>query len=448
MQPFTLRPVAFLVSLLALSAASAPAWSAEDEGEETSMARFQSTYIFQKKPSFAAQYSGPNSVGVASERSYTFTLSAYLGFKPWQDGEIYLVPELTQGIPLSGLVGLGGFTNGEATRVGGSNPKLYRQKLFLRQTWNQGGERQRVEGEVDQMAGWVERNRLVLTAGNFSALDIFDDNAYAKDPRTQFMNWSSMAHASYDYAADARGFGWGAALEWYTGDWVLRAGRLTGPKSPNALPLDFRIGKHYGDQVELEHAHTLAGEPGKVRLLAWRNRAVLASYSDALRYGLAHPADPDTQWIGQVRSGIKTKYGVGLNLEQALSDRAGVFLRAMKADGRTETYAFTEADASLSFGGALKGNAWGRAADTLGVSFMRNGLSKDRREYLKAGGISFFIGDGGLHYRPETIYETYYSWNASKHLWVTFDVQRILNPAYNAARGPISVGSVRLHAEF
>src|SRR5450830_1026383 len=219
----------------AISMITMPAWAdsgADAEApaaEETSMLRFQSTYIWQKKNSFNAAYSGPNSLSSQAERSYTLTFDAYLGFKPWQGGELYFVPEITQGLALSSLTGLGGFTNGEATRVSGTNPTLYRQKLFLRQTWNQGGGQDKVDAAVDQMAGTVDRNRWVLTAGNFSTLDVFDDNAYAKDPRTQFMNWSGMSHTSFDYAADARGFGWGAALEWYQGPWVLRAGRMTGP---------------------------------------------------------------------------------------------------------------------------------------------------------------------------------------------------------------------------
>src|SRR5450830_1193751 len=234
----------------AISMITMPAWAdsgADAEApaaEETSMLRFQSTYIWQKKNSFNAAYSGPNSLSSQAERSYTLTFDAYLGFKPWQGGELYFVPEITQGLALSSLTGLGGFTNGEATRVSGTNPTLYRQKLFLRQTWNQGGGQDKVDAAVDQMAGTVDRNRWVLTAGNFSTLDVFDDNAYAKDPRTQFMNWSGMSHTSFDYAADARGFGWGAALEWYQGPWVLRAGRMTGPTTPNGQPVDLRIFKH------------------------------------------------------------------------------------------------------------------------------------------------------------------------------------------------------------
>ena len=49
----------------------------------------------------------------------------------------------------------------------------------------------------------LSTRRVVLTVGNFSTLDVFDDNAYAKDPRAQFMNWSHWTYAAFDYAADA-----------------------------------------------------------------------------------------------------------------------------------------------------------------------------------------------------------------------------------------------------
>ena len=45
-----------------------------------------------------------------------------------------------------------------------------------------------------------------FTLGNFSLLDVVDDNAYAKDPRTQFLNWGNMTYSAFDYAADSWGF--------------------------------------------------------------------------------------------------------------------------------------------------------------------------------------------------------------------------------------------------
>ena len=35
----------------------------------------------------------------------------------------------------------------------------------------------------------------------------------------------------------------------------MRFGRITPPKNPNQLPVDFRLFKYYGDQIELEHKH-------------------------------------------------------------------------------------------------------------------------------------------------------------------------------------------------
>jgi high affinity Mn2+ porin len=184
-------------------------------------------------------------------------------------------------------------------------------------------------------------------------------------------------------------------------------------------------------------------------VLAWRNRAVTASFNEATQYLLSHPGT-DPQSFFQVRKGEKIKYGLGLNLEQALNDDVGLFLRTMKADGRTETYAFTEIDASLSAGTLLKGRLWGRAADTVGLAVMDNRLSAERRGFLQAGGISYFIGDGAGHfrYRPERGLEVFYNLGLGPHLWLTADYQRIANPAYNALRGPVNVYALRLHTEF
>ena len=389
-----------------------------------------------------------NSLLSKSESMYTFSTTAHWGTRVWQDGELYFNPEIVSGVPFSGnLVGLGSFTNGEITRAGGMDLKLYRQRLFLRQTWNQGGGTEKIESDFNQMAGTVDKNRVVLTVGNFSTLDVFDDNAYAKDPRTQFMNWGNWTYSAYDYAADARGYGWGFAVEWYLIDWVFRLGRMTGPKQPNDLPIDYQIGKHYGDQLEIEHAHNIANRPGKARVLLWHDRANMASFTDALRYlNTFNPADKET--ILQVRNGDKNKYGLGFNIEQELTDNIGAFMRVMKTDGRTETYAFTEADNSFSGGVLIKGDAWSRTDDTVGLSFLQNQLSKERRQYLEAGGISFFIGDGSLTYKPENILEGFYSFGINKTSWLTVDYQHIMNPAYNPTRGPVQVYAFRLHSEF
>ena len=408
-------------------------------------AKFQSTYVWQGKRPFSAAYSGRNSLTVDDEDSYSFTATAALGFRPWKGGELYVNPEAAQGVPLSGLTGLGGFTNGEIARTTGPTLKLYRARLFLRQTWGMGGEQQVVESDANQLAGVVDQRRWVLTAGNLSVIDIFDDNAYNHDPRTQFLNWSLFTHGAYDFAADARGYSWGVALEWYRDAWAVRAGRFIQPRQPNQQQLDRDIFQHYGDQIELEHAHAIGDQPGKLRVLWFRNRAKMSRFQDALNLAAQTGGTPD---INAVRTGEQSKHGFGLNVEQAVSSDIGLFARASWADGRTETYAFTEIDRSLSGGVLIKGSAWKRGQDNVGIAVARNGLSQVRRNYLAAGGFGFFIGDGRLNYRPEAILEVFYNARLAKAAWVTLDWQHILNPAYNADRGPVDVASVRLHTEF
>src|SRR5204862_76052 len=77
----------------------------------------------------------------------------------------------------------------------------------------------------------------------------------------------------------------------------------------------------------------------------------------------------------------------------------GVFGRWSWNNGRNEMSAFTDINASLSFGTAIKGTAWGRPDDAIGIAGAVNALSQDYRDYLAAGGLGILVGDGQLNYR-------------------------------------------------
>lgn len=412
----------------------------------------QTTYINQRYPNFNAQYSGPNSLRNNHALSYTWSGTLFLGARIAPNTDIYFNPEVFSGVPFSGLVGLGGLSNGEANKAAGAQAKFYSARAFLRSTINQDGEKIYLEDEANQIAQTVSSNRFVVTAGQFSTLDIFDDSRYAKDPRTQFMNWGNLTYLAYDYAADSRGYGWGLAGEWYLENWVFRASRMTTPRDPNGLPVDWNIMKHYGDQIEIERGHSISSRPGKVSLLAYRNKMVLARFADATNYVIQNNAQ-GTQAINNVRTNEQFKTGFGINAEQAITKDAGVYMRVFKSDGQTETMAFAEADNSISIGAGVNGASWSRPADTLGISLMRNGLSSARQQYLQAGGVSFFIGDYAgpgqtITYKPEQIAEIYYNATVIKRVFAGVNLQHIQNPAYNAARGPVNIFSFRVHAEY
>ena len=102
----------------------------------------------------------------------------------------------------------------------------------------------------------------------------------------------------------------------------------------------------------------------------------------------------------------------------------------------------------MSAGALIKGGAWQRADDTLGIGWARNSLSRPHRQFLAAGGMGFFLGDGKLNYRPEQVLELFYNLRLHKYLDVALNWQHIRHPGYNADRGPVNFYALRLHASF
>jgi high affinity Mn2+ porin len=392
----------------------------------------QTTWINQRKGSFNAAYTGPNSLIPTAERSYSFTASAALAWRLGNGLSFELHPEAAQGVPLSKLTGFGGFPNNELARTSGANLTVYRARAFARKLF-------KLEDDT----------QLVVTVGNLSVIDLFDQNEFSHDPRRQFLNWALVTHGAFDYAADARGYTWGAAAEYSTANYVVRFGRFIQPKESNGLKLNPRITESFGDQLELELPHKNTLGEGKTRWLAFHNQAVMGRFDDATIQGAQTATTPV---IGNVR-GAHSKVGVGIALEQDVGKLGGIFARASMHDGKTESYSFTEIDRSISGGFLGNGNAWKRPKDTWGGAFVVNGLSKSHQQYLQAGGLGFFLGDGNLSYKSEKIVELFYSLALPTEAlgvrsYVTLNYQRIENPGYNATRGPASILGARLHLNF
>ena len=126
------KKVITILSIIGLTTSSIA--SAETSQEDWN-AKFQSTYVWQKDAAFHSAYSSVNSLSSDAHKSYSFTATAAFGVRLWQGSELYLNPEVSQGVAFSNLTGLGGFTNGELARTSGANPTFYRARFFLRQIW-------------------------------------------------------------------------------------------------------------------------------------------------------------------------------------------------------------------------------------------------------------------------------------------------------------------------
>ncbi len=404
----------------------------------------QATVVDQSDFGVSGGFRGANSLSPAKQSRETVDFTLYGGLHPWKGAEIWISPEIDQGFGLSDTLGVAGFLSGEAYKVGQATPYIRLQRLFFRQTIDLGGGTgEKTDADLFTFAGDHTRDRLVFTAGKIGVGDVFDTNAYAHDPRGDFLNWSLIDTGTFDYAADAWGYSYGAALEGYVGDWTLRGGGFSMSKVPNGENLESNFAQ-FQLVGELERRYRLAGREGKLKITAFESRARFGDFADALRQGEATGQTPDLSLVRRYRGHA----GASLDWEQPVADDAGVFARAGYADGHQQAFEFTDIDRTAAFGLSLQGKRWGRPDDTVGVAGVVNDISQDFRAYLAAGGLGILIGDGQLpHYQTERIVEAYYSLKATSFAHVSLDYQYVENPAYDRVRGPVSVVGVRLHVQ-
>jgi len=402
----------------------------------------QTTFVNQYAGPFHAPYHGPNSLDSNHGRE-TWDTTFYAGLRLWEGAELWVNPEIDQGFGLSATLGIAGFTSGEAYKVGLSVPYARIPRMFVRQTIDLGGETEKVQPGINQFAGSQTSNRLVITVGKFSVSDIFDTLNYAHDPRNDFLNWALVDAGTFDYAADAWGYTYGMAVEWYQGDWTIRGGLFDLSVVPNSTDLD----PHFAQVQwvgEIERRYSLVGQPGRMLVNGYLTRGRMGRFQDAIDLAqiTGTPAD-----ITAVRR-YTSRTGLNIGWEQQLVPNVGLFAKAGVANGQIEPYEFTDVDQTVAAGLSLKGKLWGREGDTFGLAAINNAISGVHQAFLNAGGLGILVGDGILpHPGRERIIETYYGlpifgWR------LTLDYQYITNPAYNRDRGPVSVVGTRIHAQF
>jgi high affinity Mn2+ porin len=415
----------------------------------------QTTFTWQGYPPIHSPYEGPNSLPGSGQGRETFDATLFAGVRLWQGAQFWVDPEVDQGFGLADSHGIAGFTSAEAYKQGADYPYTHLDRYFVRQTIDLGGDLEKVDADANQFAGSVTANRLVLTLGLFSVVDIFDVNKYANNSKTDFLNWALVNAGTFDYAANGFGYTYGAAAEWYQGDWTLRGGVFDlsrtpgGGISPEGGNLDPTF-EQFALIGEIERRYQLWGQPGAIKITGFVNRGRAASFADAI--GLAQEPGPFFGDVNAALSAARTydsRPGVSINLQQQISDNVGVFARAGWADGNIEPWDFTDIDRTVSGGVSIDGKQWNRPDDTVGVAGVINAISGVHEAFLNDGGLGLLVGDGMLpHPGLEQIFETYYSYalNSSTHL--TFDYQFINNPGYNTDRGPANVFSSRFHWQF
>lgn len=403
----------------------------------------QATTITQFQSKFSAKYSGVNSLSDNAQNATSSGATLFMAGRLWKNSTLIFDPEIMGGRGLSEATGIAEPTNGETFRVGSPEPKVYIARLILNQIIPLTKEREWQDNDANQLRVKVPTKYLSVTVGKVNVGDYFDNNTYAHDPRSQFMNWNLMDAGAWDYPANTRGYTPSVVLQYISKNNTLSYGFSLVSVEANGSVMNWNIMEAHSQTVEFDHNYQIARKAGTIRLLAFLNNGDMGSYAKALQQL------PDTPNIVLTRKYGRVKYGFAVNAEQQLTKDVGVFLRGSWNNGKTETWAFTEIDQTVSLGGQLIGNSWHRPNDKMGLAYAIAGISKQHREYLQAGGSGFILGDGNLNYGAENMLEAYYNAQITKNIFIGADYQCILRPGYNEDRkGLVHIFSVRVHFEL
>ena len=405
--------------------------------------------VYQYMPAFHSPYQGANSLSFRNGegQDITHAYGVYLGAQLAPGLQAYLDVELFQGYGVSNGVGLGGYVNGDVVRAGSSNlPKVpYLARYYFRYFVPLSSETEKVERAMDQLPGEQPVGRWEIKVGRLALTDDFDQNRYANNNRTQFLNYDFLFNTAWDYAADTRGYSVGIVTSLFQPRWRLAFGVFMEPNTQNGAVFDYFDMNEVGYNLELTVKPNDAGTV--VRFLSYFNKGRMGSYEEALALGRATSTVPDLLLVEKPGG---TKYGFGLNFEQPLADdgETGIFGRIGWNDGNHENWAYVECDRHASLGAQVSGISWKRPDDRLGVAYGVNGLSSSHKDYLEAGGIGMLLGDGALNYGLEQVLEIYYRIQICRYVQLSPDFQFIQNPGYNRDRGPVEVYGLRLHLSY
>jgi hypothetical protein len=407
----------------------------------------QANFISQWHPAFHSPYQGRNSLSPEAQDASSRVLTLYTGLRLTNAAEVLCDVQETGGHGIGEALGLAGFTNLDVVR----NPTLSKAPYIARLMWHHvislSSEDAPSSRTPFSLFSRLPLRRFEIRFGKFGLADFFDLNSYGTDSNLQFMNWTVDNNGAYDYAADTRGFTFAAMFEYHDRHWAARFAEGLMPKVANGIHLDADLGRARSENIEFEVRRAVVfKQEGILRLLAYVNHANMGSYRQAIenfRAGLT-PVPEITAHPLQTTA----KYGFSANFEQPFNDWLGLFGRWGWNDGRHESYAYTEVDATIEFGVGASGARWSRKFDRAGLAFVSNGISRDHQQYLALGGLGFLLGDGRLNYGRENALETYYTLHAWRGAYPSFGFQYVKNPGYNRDRGPVLVPTLRLHLEF
>jgi high affinity Mn2+ porin len=407
----------------------------------------QMNFIYQGHGNFTSPYQGPHSLRSNSEAQLSRVFTLFSGWRTSGSTEFLLDLESAGGRGISDALGLAGYSNLDVVR----NPELGATPYVARGIFHAvvALSDDRVDAERSPLSLFttLPARRLEVRVGRFSLADFFDNNAAGSDSHLQFLNWTIDNNGAYDYAADTRGYTVGTVLDFEDRNWGIRFAEALMPRVANGIAFQWNLERARAENIELElRPQFLSKKTTILRLLSYINHANMGDYRQAIQqFESGQTSVPD---VTNHLLTIAIKYGFGANVEQPVSDWLTGFARFGWNEGHHESFVYSEANQSISFGMAAKGRSWRRKNDRTGLAFVSDAISGDHRRYLQLGGLGFLLGDGNLSYGRENVVEYFYTGHLWRGVFLSFDLQHVNNPGYNQVRGPVTIPSARLHVEL
>ncbi len=258
------------------------------------------------------------------------------------------------------------------------------------------------ESRLEVTEAWYEHNfceeTVALTVGKLDLTNYVDSNAVANNETTQFLNSGLVNSIAVDFPEDN---GAGVHVALYPNDMVeLNFGWAESDADWEDIFDDgFAIG-------EVNFKLNLLEREGNYRFYAWWNG------SDHVE--LEGDDDDEDGW------------GVGMSLDQQLTDDITAFFRTGYADD--DVY---EVEATWSTGAEMCGTMWNREKDVVGLAVSQA-----------------FINDDVDPDDTETLYEAYYRIVVNEYLAISPDIQLIDNPGGDNSNDTVFVFGTRGQLTF
>lgn len=230
-----------------------------------------------------------------------------------------------------------------------------------------------------------------ITAGIIGSTSFIDDNEYANDEISQFMNDIFVNNT----LANLPDYDLGTAIELTSSNWTWKAIYMHSEND------DLNDYNYYALQLGY-HTETIWG-PGNYRIYGYTT---------------------DDEFIGTDTSNKENLAGIGVSIDQQVSESVGMFVRL----GIQEDQAPIDHDKMASVGLSIMGSSWNRSADSLGI------------------GIAYLDGASSSGVIDTVSFESYYKFVFSDNFDLSIDAQWIKDKIPNESDTTGAIIGLRFNA--